>query len=64
MPTAPISFRPNETDRRILDASGHSATDAIRRGLRLLDHEHWLEQFKVDATEQRDFDPNQEPEAW
>ena len=64
MVTKPISFRPNEIDQRILDNCGQSPTDAIRRGLRLLDHERWLEQFRADAAGQRDFDPNDEPEAW
>jgi negative regulator of replication initiation len=42
MPTT-IGFRPTEEDQRIIDAvtqeTGESASDALRRALRLLDRE-------------------------
>ncbi|MDR2723042.1 MAG: hypothetical protein LBB54_04885 [Cellulomonadaceae bacterium] len=64
MTVTPISFRPNETDQRILASCGQSPTDALRQGLRLLDHERWLEQFRADALTQHGFNPNDEAEAW
>ena len=64
---APIGFRPTVDDERILrDAArpGESTSDTLRRALRLLDHERWLEQFRVDAETLRGEDVNAEPEAW
>lgn len=39
-------------------------SDTLRRALRLLDHERWLEQFRADAQRIKDEDTNTEPEAW
>jgi antitoxin ParD1/3/4 len=64
MTTETIGFRPNATDRRILAESGASPTEAIRRGLRLLDHERWLEQARADALRLSDEDLASEPDAW
>lgn len=64
MAADPIGFRPNAEDRRILAAAGDSATATIRRALRQLDHERWLEQFRKDAVAQRDEDLSGEPDAW
>jgi len=62
--TETIGFRPNDLDRRILAESGETATATIRRALRLLDHEKWLEQFRLDAAVARDEDLSDEPDAW
>lgn len=62
-----IGFRPTSEDERILrDAArpGESTSDTLRRALRLLDQEQWLETFHRDAARLRDEDVNQEPEAW
>ena len=64
MVTDTIGFRPNATDRRIIEKFGESPTDTIRYALRLLDHELWLEQFHREAREDKDWDPNEEPDAW
>lgn len=64
---SPIGFRPTLDDERILrDAAqpGESTSDTLRRALRLLDYERWLEQFRVDAETLRNEDVNAEPEAW
>ncbi|WP_353828418.1 hypothetical protein [Agromyces sp. SYSU T0242] len=62
-----IGFRPTQDDERILrDAAqpGESTSDTLRRALRLLDHERWLEQFRADADALKDENLNAEPEAW
>ena len=64
MATETIGFRPNAQDLRILAASGQSPTATIRRALRLLDHEAWLESFRKDARRLRDEDLSDEPDAW
>jgi len=66
MPSS-IGFRPTEDDERILREAtrpGESTSDTLRRALRLLDHERWLAQFRVDAEKLKDEDVNTEPEAW
>lgn len=65
--TSTIGFRPTAEDERILREAarpGESTSDTLRRALRLLDHEKWLEQFHHDAGRLRDEDLNKEPEAW
>jgi len=62
-----IGFRPTAEDERVLREAalpGESTSDTLRRALRLLDHEHWLEQFRADAEGLADEDLNAEPEAW
>ena len=62
-----IGFRPNADDERILkDAArpGESRTETLRRALRLLDHDRWLNQFHADAERLNDEDVNAESEAW
>ena len=59
-----IGFRPNTEDRRILAESGENTTATIRRALRLLDHERWLDQARKDALRLRNEDLNAEPDAW
>lgn len=64
---ASIGFRPTAEDERILREAarpGESTSDTLRRALRLLNHEKWLEQFHTDAEALRDEDVNAEPEAW
>jgi len=66
MPTT-IGFRPTPEDERILREAARpkeSTSETIRRALRLLDHERWLEQFHRDAQRLRDEDLTNEPEAW
>ena len=64
MVTETIGFRPNAADKRILSASGDSPTATIRRALRLLDHERWLEQARQDAWNARDENLNAELDRW
>lgn len=62
-----IGFRPNSEDARILEdaaAEGESTTVTIRRALRLLDHEKWLDQARRDAVRMREENLNDEPDAW
>jgi hypothetical protein len=62
-----IGFRPTAEDARILREAtrpGENTSDTLRRALRLLDHEQWLEEFRVDAARLADEDVNEEPEAW
>ncbi|WP_422934668.1 hypothetical protein [Sinomonas sp. P47F7] len=65
--TASIGFRPTPDDERILHEAarpGETTSDTLRRALRLLDHERWLEQFRSDAEALKGEDLNAEPEAW
>ena len=60
-------FRPTAEDERILREAarpGESTSDVIRRGLRLLEREAWLDQFHKDAASLQDEDVNAEPEPW
>jgi hypothetical protein len=62
-----IGFRPTPDDERILREAarpGESTTETLRRALRLLDHDRWLEQFRADAEVLKDEDLNSEPDAW
>jgi antitoxin ParD1/3/4 len=67
MPTT-IGFRPTEEDQRIIDVvmqmTGESASDALRRALRLLDREIWLRQARADIAANADEDISGEPDAW
>lgn len=67
MSTTTIGFRPTERDLQILrDATrpDETTSDTIRRALRLLEHQQWLDQFHEDAERLKDEDVNSEPEAW
>jgi antitoxin ParD1/3/4 len=64
MATTTIGFRPNAADRRILEAAGPNTSATIRRALRLLDHEQWLEQARADALRLAAENLNDEPDAW
>ncbi|ANG84488.1 hypothetical protein [Microbacterium aurantiacum] len=62
-----IGFRPTPDDERILREAaqaGESTTDTLRRALRLLDHERWLDKFRADAEALKDEDLDAEPDAW
>jgi hypothetical protein len=62
-----IGFRPTQDDERILREAaqpGESTSDTLRRALRLLDHERWLEQFRADADALKDENLSAEPDAW
>jgi hypothetical protein len=62
-----IGFRPTPDDERILREAaqpGESTSDTLRRALRLLDHERWLEQFRADADALKDENLTAEPDAW
>lgn len=62
-----IGFRPTPDDERILREAaqaGESTTDTLRRALRLLDHERWLDKFRADAEGLKDEDLDAEPDAW
>ncbi|QHC01521.1 hypothetical protein EK0264_15310 [Epidermidibacterium keratini] len=62
-----IGFRPTDEDERILREAarpGESTSDTLRRALRLLDHQRWLEKFHLDAERISGEDVNAEPEAW
>lgn len=63
--TKTISFRPSEDDERIIDAAqdpGESRSDVIRRGLRLLEREVWVEQARKDTARLKDEDLSEEEE--
>ena len=67
MATSTVGFRPTADDQRILREAAHpgeSTSDTLRRALRLLDHEQWLEQFRVDAEDLENEDLDAEPDAW
>lgn len=62
-----IGFRPTPDDERILREAaqvGESTSDTLRRALRLLDRERWLDQFRADAEALADENLNAESEAW
>ena len=62
-----IGFRPTPDDERILREAarpGETTTETLRRALRLLDHDRWLEQFRADAEALKAENLNAEPEAW
>jgi Arc/MetJ-type ribon-helix-helix transcriptional regulator len=62
-----IGFRPTQDDERILREAaqpGESTSDTLRRALRLLEHERWLEQFRADADALKDENLTAEPDAW
>ena len=67
MATTTIGFRPTAEDERILREAarpGESTTETLRRALRLLDHDRWLEQFRADADALADEDLGSEADAW
>jgi hypothetical protein len=64
---ANIGFRATPEDERIIQAAmreGERTTDVIRRALRLLDREVWLEQARADMVRLADEDLSEEEDAW
>jgi antitoxin ParD1/3/4 len=62
-----IGFRSTPDDERILRGAarpGECMTETLRRALRLLDHDRWLEQFRADAEALKDENLNADPETW
>jgi antitoxin ParD1/3/4 len=65
--STPIGFRPSAEDRELLarhTRAGESTTDVLRRALRVLDYQEWLEHFYRESWDARDENVNAEPEAW
>lgn len=64
---ATVGFRPTPDDEQIINAamrSGERTSDVIRRALRLLEREIWLENARADAERLRDEDLNSEADVW
>lgn len=62
-----IGFRPTDEDERIIKTAmrgGERTSDVIRRALRLLEREVWLEQARHDAERLADEDLSTEADAW
>jgi len=62
-----ITFRSTVDDFRIIDnvrRDGENTSDVIRRALRALDREQWLQEFRADAARLADEDLSCEPDAW
>ncbi|MGH3433379.1 MAG: hypothetical protein ACRDQB_11150 [Thermocrispum sp.] len=62
-----LGFRPTPADEEIINAamrSGERTSDVIRRALRLLEGEVWLERARADAERLREEDLNAEADAW
>jgi Arc/MetJ-type ribon-helix-helix transcriptional regulator len=65
--SATIGFRPTEEDEQIIKAamrSGERTSDVIRRALRLLEREVWVNQARADAERLSDEDLSTEQDAW
>lgn len=64
---ATIGFRPTDEDARIIKAAtreGEATSDVIRRALRLLEREVWLEQARKDAQRLHAEDLSADEDAW
>lgn len=62
-----VGFRPTPEDEHIINAAmrGNERTsDVIRRALRLLEREVWLEKARADAERLREEDVSDEADAW
>ncbi len=62
-----IGFRPTEEDEKIIQAAmreDERTSDVIRRALRLLEREVWLEKARADAERLREEDLAGEADAW
>jgi len=62
-----ITFRPTADDSRIIasaQAPQETVSDVIRRALRYLDQEAWLERFRTEAATITDENLSLEPETW
>ncbi|MFW5415533.1 hypothetical protein J0910_02580 [Nocardiopsis sp. CNT-189] len=62
-----IGFRPTEEDQRIIRFAlqeGERTSDVIRRALRALERESWLESARKDAERLSDENLASEEDAW
>lgn len=62
-----IGFRPTPAEEEVLARAaveGTTTTEAIRRGLALLDRELWWKQAGADMRRLADEDLTSEPDAW
>ncbi|THA26160.1 hypothetical protein E4198_16995 [Streptomyces sp. RKND-216] len=62
-----IGFRPTDEDARIIEAAtreGEATSDVIRRALRLLEREVWLEQARKDAQRLHAEDLSADEDDW
>jgi antitoxin ParD1/3/4 len=62
-----IGFRPTETDEKILRSAtrdGETTADVIRRALRALENQQWLDTARADAERLADENLHNEPDAW
>ncbi|MDR8408336.1 hypothetical protein MTP10_06265 [Nonomuraea sp. 3-1Str] len=62
-----IGFRATPEDERIIKAAmeeGERTSDVIRRALRLLEREVWLQQARADAERLAGEDLSVEEDAW
>jgi antitoxin ParD1/3/4 len=62
-----IGFRPTEEDERIIKAAMRAderTSDVIRRALRLLEREVWINQARTDAERLANEDLSEEKDAW
>lgn len=67
MASTTLGFRPTSEDEQIINAamrSGERTSDVIRRALRLLEREVWLERAREDAERLRAENLNAEADAW
>ncbi len=65
--TKTIGFRPTAAEEEILaraTSRGATTSDAIRRGLALLDRELWWREARADMERLADEDLSGEPDAW
>lgn len=64
---ANIGFRATPEDEQIIQTAmreGERTSDVIRRALRLLEREVWLNQARADAERLADEDLSTEEDAW
>ncbi|MEV0847972.1 hypothetical protein AB0J21_19210 [Streptomyces sp. NPDC049954] len=62
-----MEFRPSPEDERVIASvmrEGEGTADVVRRALRLLEREQWLERARSDAGRLVDEDLGTEANAW
>lgn len=62
-----VTVRTSPETRRILSrlaSEGVTKSDAVRRGLQLVEQERWLDQARADMAANQDENLNDEPDAW
>lgn len=65
--TQTISFRATAMDAQIIERTlrpGEKKSDVIRRALKLLERDEWMQQAYRDAERLKDEDLAREPDAW